>query len=98
MFGFVVGAIAGSVAAYYWHDRLTKYMKHDVSDLRGRAADRLGDLGDRAGTALDRARSSIESTVKASQEKLRATGTTGTTGQSGQSGSTGPQSPSQSRY
>ena len=77
MFGFVLGAIAGSVAAYYWHDRITQYMKHDVSELRDRAADRLGDLGERAGGALDRARTSIESTVRASQDKLRATGTTG---------------------
>jgi len=82
MFGFVLGAIAGSVAAYYWHDRLTQYMKHDVSELRERAAERLGDLGDRAGTALERARTSIESTVRASQDKLRATGTTGQSTQS----------------
>ena len=81
MFAFVVGAIAGSVAAYYWHDRIRQYMHHDVSELRDRAADRLGDLGERAGSALDRARTSIESGVRASQEKLRATGTSGQSGQ-----------------
>ena len=95
MFGFVLGAIAGSVAAYYWHDRLTQYMKQDVSQLRDRAADRLGDLGERAGSALDKARTSIESTVRASQDKLRATGTTGQSTQ----GTSGPQQPtSTNRY
>jgi len=76
MFGFVLGAVAGSVAAYVWHEQIRKYMRNDVSSLRDRAADRLGDLGERAGTALDRARSSIESTVRTGQDKLRATGTT----------------------
>ena len=95
MFGFVLGAIAGSVAAYYWHERLTRYMKQDVSQLRDRAADRLGDLGERAGSALDRARTSIESTVRASQDKLRATGTTGPSTQ----GASGTQQPtSTNRY
>ncbi|MBI2207567.1 MAG: hypothetical protein HYU41_27360 [Candidatus Rokubacteria bacterium] len=42
--------------------------------------DSLGTLGDRANTALDRARASIDSTVRASQERLRATGTTETSG------------------
>jgi ElaB/YqjD/DUF883 family membrane-anchored ribosome-binding protein len=80
MFGFVLGAIVGSVAAYRWHEKIRQYMQHDVSTLRDRAADRLGHFGERASGALDRARSSLESTIKAGQEKLRATGTSGTTG------------------
>ena len=76
MFGFVLGAVAGSVAAYVWHEQLRKYLTNDVSSMRDRAADRLGDLGQRAGSALDRARSSLESTVRTGQDKLRATGTT----------------------
>ena len=76
MFGFVVGAVAGSVAAYVWHEQIQKYLKNDVSSLRDRAADRLGDFGQRAGSALDRARTSIETTVRTGQDKLRSTGTT----------------------
>jgi hypothetical protein len=80
MFGFILGAVAGTVAAYLGHERIRKYMERDVSSFRDRAADRLGDLGQRAGSALDRARSSIETSVKTGQEKLRATGTTDVSG------------------
>lgn len=75
MFVFILGAVAGSVAAYLGHERIRKYMEKDVSSFRDRAADRLGEFGQRAGSALDRARSSIETSVKTGQEKLRATGT-----------------------
>ena len=75
MFGFIVGAVAGSVAAYMWHERIQQYMNNDVSSFRDRAADRLGVLGKAAASSLDRARTSLESTVRTGQEKLRSTGT-----------------------
>jgi hypothetical protein len=80
MFGFLVGAIAGGIAVYYWNDRIRDYMDR-VPDMRERAAERLGEFGERAGTALDRARSKVETGVRAGQQRLRSTGTaTGTDG------------------
>jgi hypothetical protein len=76
MLGFIVGAIAGGLAGYYWKDRIRGYVNR-TPEMRDRAADRLGELGDRASTALDRARSEIERGVRAGQERIRSTGTTG---------------------
>lgn len=80
MLGFVFGALAGSFAAYFYRDQISHYVNRQFPALRDRAVDGLGTIGHRANTALDRARTSIDSTVRASQERLRATGTTETTG------------------
>jgi hypothetical protein len=77
MLGFLLGAIAGGAAAYYWRENIRDYMSNRVPDLRERAADGLGTLGERAGSALDRARSRIDTTVRTGQERLRATSRTG---------------------
>ena len=82
MLGLLFGALAGGLAAYYWHDDIRNYMSNRVPDLRKRAADGLGSLGERAGGALDRARARIDDSVRTGQERLRSTGT----GDSGQSG------------
>jgi hypothetical protein len=76
MLGFLVGAIAGGIAVYYWNDRVRDYMDR-VPDMRERAAERLGELGERAGSALDRARSKVETGVRAGQQRLRSTSTGG---------------------
>ena len=73
MFGLLFGALAGGLAAYYYHDNIREYMSHRVPDLRKRAADGLGTLGERAGGALDRARARIDTGVRTGQERLRAT-------------------------
>ena len=88
MFGFVVGAVAGSIAAYLYRDEIAKYVNDRFPRVRNTAAERIGTLGEAASSALDRARSQIDSTVRTSQERLRATGTTGSTG-SGPTGSMG---------
>ena len=90
MFGFVVGAVAGSIAAYLYRDQIAKYVNERFPRVRDRAAERIGTLGDAATSALDRARTQIDSTVRTSQERLRATGTTGSSGSTGSmGGSTG---------
>jgi hypothetical protein len=77
MLGFVLGAVGGGIAAYYWRDKIREYMSSRVPDLRERAADRLGVLGGSASRALDQARSRIDAAVRTGQERLRPTGTRG---------------------
>jgi hypothetical protein len=72
MFGLLFGALAGGLAAYYWHDNIREYMSSRVPDLRQRAAEGLGTLGERAGGALDRARARIDTGVRTGQERLRS--------------------------
>jgi hypothetical protein len=81
MVGFIVGVIAGGLAAYYWRDRIRTRLDRTPA-LRERAADRLGELGERASTALNRARDEIDRGVRAGQEKLRSPGSTGPSGPS----------------
>jgi uncharacterized protein YgfB (UPF0149 family) len=75
MFGFLLGAVGGGMAAYYWRDKIHDYLSDRGPALRTRAADGLGRLGDRASGALDRTRSRIDTAVRTGQERLRRTGT-----------------------
>ena len=73
MIGFVIGALAGSAAAYVWHDKIRSYLGSNLPAMRDRAAEQIGSIGQRAGEALDQAKSRIDSTVRTSQERLRTT-------------------------
>lgn len=76
MLGFLLGAVAGGIASYYWRDTIRDYLAGRVPDLRERAADGLGTLGGRASGALDRARSRLDAAVRTSQDRLRPKGST----------------------
>jgi hypothetical protein len=93
MLGFVLGAVGGGLAAYYWRDTIREYMSSRVPELRERAADRLGVLGDSASQALDQARSRIDAAVRTGQERLRPTGTTAESGPETRSGFSGGRDP-----
>jgi ElaB/YqjD/DUF883 family membrane-anchored ribosome-binding protein len=71
MFGFVIGALIGSAAAYVWHDKIRGYIDKELPAVRDRAAEQIGTIGQRAGEALDQAKSRIDSTVRTSQERIR---------------------------
>jgi hypothetical protein len=83
MLGFLVGAIGGGVAAYYWRDSIRDYLSGRVPDLREQAADALDKLGNRAGRGLDAARSRIDSAVRTGQRRLRPVGSGTTEGTRG---------------
>ena len=83
MFGFLLGAIGGGVAAYYWRDRIRNYLSGRVPDLRTQAADALGKLGNHADRGLDTARSRIDAAVRSGQRRLRPVGSGTTEGTSG---------------
>jgi hypothetical protein len=72
MFGFLLGAVVGGIASYYWRENIRHYMSDRVPNLRERAADGLGTLGSRASGALDRARSRLDTAVRTDQERLRS--------------------------
>src|SRR5262245_438736 len=74
MFQFILGAVAGAVAAYFYRDRIKGYMTEKTPTVRDRAADKLEAFGKGAEDVLDRAKSRIESSVRAGQERLRSGG------------------------
>jgi gas vesicle protein len=73
MFGFLIGALVGSAAAYLWHDKIRSYVDTKLPVMRDRAAEQIGTIGQRAGDALDQAKSRLDSTVRTSQQRLRTT-------------------------
>ena len=83
MFGFLLGAIGGGVAAYYWRDRIRDYLSGRVPDLRTQAADALGKIGNQADRGLDTARSRIDAAVRSGQRRLRPVGSGTTEGARG---------------
>ena len=60
MFQFILGAVAGGVAAWWWRKDIQNYMEEKLPDMRHKAADRLASIESRAEEALGRAKSSIE--------------------------------------
>ena len=60
MFQFILGAIAGGVAAWWWRKDIQNYMEEKLPDMRHKAADRLAAIENRAEEALGKAKSSIE--------------------------------------
>jgi len=79
MLGFIVGAVAGAAAAYYYRDRIATYLNEKTPSVRDQAADKLEALGKGAEDVLDRAKARIESTVRAGQDRLRSVGGSGPT-------------------
>jgi hypothetical protein len=60
MIKFIVGALAGGAAAWWYRNDIEKYMNQRLPNVRQQAADRLIALEQRAEEALGRARQQIE--------------------------------------
>jgi hypothetical protein len=60
MFQFILGAIAGGVAAWWYRNDIQNYMDDKLPNVRHKAADRLAAIETRAEEALGRAKSSID--------------------------------------
>ena len=67
MKGFIVGALAGAVAMYIWHDEIGRYLDSRTSGLRTRAADTLKQAGD----LMESASQAIGKSLAAGQEAIR---------------------------
>jgi hypothetical protein len=60
MFGFILGAVAGGLAAWWWRNDIQRYMDEKLPNVRSKAADQLSSLEQRAEDALGRARHQID--------------------------------------
>ena len=60
MFQFILGALAGGVAAWWWRGDIQTYVEKKLPDVREKTADRLAALEHRAEEALSRARAQID--------------------------------------
>jgi hypothetical protein len=71
MIQFLIGAVAGGVAAWHWRDDIRRYMDQKLPDVRSRAADRLQSFERTADNALDRARTRLSENLRAGQRVIR---------------------------
>ena len=60
MFQFILGALAGGLAAWWWRSDIQTYVDQKLPNVRGKAADRLAAIEQRAEEALGRAREQID--------------------------------------
>jgi hypothetical protein len=71
MMKFLVGAVAGALAMWYWGDELRDYLDNKTRDVRERAVEKLQTVEEKAGDVLDRAKEQVSSTLQAGQEAIR---------------------------
>jgi hypothetical protein len=72
MIQFLLGALAGGFAAWWWRRDIQSYMEEKLPDVRTKAADRLSALEQKAQDALNRARHQIDRMRPAGHEGTRA--------------------------
>ena len=71
MVGFVLGALTGGLAAWYWQDPIRVYADRKTRGVRNGAADTLRAVEKRAEDVLDRTKEQVSSTLQAGQDALR---------------------------
>ena len=60
MIQFILGAVAGGLAAWWWRGDIQNYVDQRLPDVRRQTADRLSAIEQRAEEALGRAKDKIE--------------------------------------
>jgi len=71
MMKFLVGAVVGALAMWYWGDELRDYLDNKTRDVRDRAVEKLQTVEEKAGDVLDRAKEQVSATLQAGQEAIR---------------------------
>jgi hypothetical protein len=60
MFGFILGALAGGLAAWWWRGDIQNYVDQKLPNVRTKAAEQLSAIEQRAEDALGRAKQQID--------------------------------------
>jgi hypothetical protein len=71
MVGFVLGALAGGLAVWYWQDQIRIYADRKTRGVRNGAADTLRAVEKRAEDVLDRTKGQLSSALQAGQDAIR---------------------------
>jgi hypothetical protein len=70
MFGFIVGAIAGGLAVWYWGDQIREIAESRTQGVRRGAADTLRSVEKTAEGVLDRTKEQVSSVLQAGQDVI----------------------------
>lgn len=60
MFSFILGAVTGGLAAWWWRGDIQKYVEQKLPNVREKAAERLTAIEQKAEEALGKAREQID--------------------------------------
>jgi hypothetical protein len=71
MFGFILGALTGGIAAWWWRRDIEHYVDEKLPNVREKAAERLSVIEQRAEEALGRAKQQIDRMRPAEQSRPR---------------------------
>lgn len=71
MIQFILGALAGAAAAWYWRRDIEDQLNKSMPDWRSRAADRLQSMERTAEDVLDKAKTGVVTRIRAGEERLR---------------------------
>jgi len=94
MIQFILGALAGGFAAWYWRQDIEGYVSDKVPSLRAKAADSLEAIEKRTEDMMDKAKTGVVQKLRAGGDALRrgpeadrrSQSGTGTSGMSPQTG------------
>ena len=71
MFTFILGALSGGLAAWWWRHDIQRYMNEKLPNVREKTADRLAAIEQRAEGALGKARAQIDRMRATGDERMR---------------------------
>jgi gas vesicle protein len=74
MVRFIIGAVAGGLAAWFWGDQLRDLAANKANRVRMGAADTLQTVESKAEDMLDRTKEQVSSVLHAGQDAIRPTG------------------------
>lgn len=68
---FILGALAGALAVWYWGDDIRDYLDSRTRNARDRAVEKLQSVEEKAGQMLDRTKEQVSATLQAGQDAIR---------------------------
>ncbi len=71
MIRFMLGALAGAFAVWYWGEDLREYAESRTRGIRDTAVEKLQAVEETAEGVLDRAKERVSSTLQAGQDAIR---------------------------
>ncbi len=71
MIRFLMGALAGGLAVWFWAEDIREYADNKTRSVREKAVEKLQTVEEKATDVLDRAKEQVSSTLQAGQDALR---------------------------
>ncbi len=72
MFRFVLGALVGGLAVWYWGEEIREYAENRTAGVRKSAANVIRSVGKKAEDVLDQTREQVGNATQAGQDAIRS--------------------------